>query len=227
MRRINADTMALLKRLEGLELLAYRDIAGVLTIGYGSTGRHVQEGMRITEPQAEALLLQDLERFEDAVDSLVKVPLSDEQFGALVSLAFNIGIRAFRDSTLLRKLNAGDYTGAQQQFAVWNKAGGKVVKGLVNRRAAEAALFGRGQFASSNTVEPDPPKPIAKSKTIQGAAATGGAGLLAIAPEVVEVARESAWDADGILKIILTLVIVIGTAVAIYSRLKRRRETGV
>lgn len=75
-------------------------------------------------------------------------------------------------------------------------------------------------------IEP-PARPIAKSKTIQGAAATGGAGLLAIAPELAEVARESAWDADGILKIVLTLIILIGTGVAIYSRLKRRRETGV
>ena len=158
-RRINQQSLDKLKQWEGLKLKAYRDVAGVLTIGYGSTGTHVKSGMVISEKQAETLLKKDLDRFERAVDESVKVELSDNQFGALVSFAFNVGVSAFKNSTLLKKLNAGDYYSVPSELARWNKAGGKVVQGLVNRRAAEAGLWARGAFVSSAPVYAQVSKP--------------------------------------------------------------------
>ena len=99
-----------LKQWEGLRLTAYKDSGGVLTIGYGHTGPDVKAGMTITEAQAEMLLMRDLSRFEQSVERSVKVPLTDNQFGALVSFAYNVGTEAFERSTLLKKLNEGDYT---------------------------------------------------------------------------------------------------------------------
>jgi lysozyme len=130
-----------IKRFEGVSLKAYVCPAGVWTIGYGSTGPHVKQGMVITPAQADALLAADLRRFEDGVIKLVKVPLEQGQFDALVSFAFNVGLTALAGSTLLRKLNSGDYVGAQMQFGRWNKAGGKVLDGLSKRRAAEVELW--------------------------------------------------------------------------------------
>lgn len=141
-RRINAAGLDLIKSSEGCELKAYKDAVGVWTIGYGSTGSHVKPGMTITQAQAEELLRSDLRRFEDAVAEYCQVA-TDNQFAAMVSLAFNVGEENFRTSTLRRLHNAGDHAGAQAQFARWNKAGGRVLSGLVTRRANEAALYGR------------------------------------------------------------------------------------
>jgi len=139
-RRISAEGLALIKRSEGLRLNAYRCPADVPTIGYGSTGPHVRMGMTITEAEAEDLLTRDLERFEKGVAGLVETATEGE-FAAMVSLAFNVGLDAFGRSTLLKKHNAGDKRGAAAEFARWNRAGGKVLQGLVTRRAAEAGLY--------------------------------------------------------------------------------------
>lgn len=141
-REINGSGLALIKRFEGLELKAYRDPVGVLTIGYGSTGSHVKPGMVITEAQAEELLKKDLARFEAAVDKLCPIA-TDNQFSALVSLAFNVGEGegGLKTSTLRRKHNEGDYVGAANEFARWRFAGGRELAGLVKRRAAEAQLY--------------------------------------------------------------------------------------
>lgn len=139
--RISQNGLSLIKHFEGLELKAYRCPAGVLTIGYGSTGKHVKPGMVITEDEAEALLRKDVGPFEDAIGKLVRVKLDQDEFDALVAFSYNIGAGAFAESTLLKKLNAGDFGGAYKEFARWNKAKGKVLKGLTKRRAAEAALF--------------------------------------------------------------------------------------
>jgi lysozyme len=132
----------LIKSFEGLELRAYKCPADVLTIGYGSTGPHVKPNMVITEKQAEDLLRQDLVRFERAVTRLVTVPISQNQYDALVSFTFNLGEGNFSRSTLLKRVNARDFSGAQREFAKWNRAGGVVLAGLTRRRAAEARLFG-------------------------------------------------------------------------------------
>lgn len=131
----------LIKSFEGLELKAYRDSVGVLTIGYGSTGSHVYVGQTITEAQAETLLKSDLVRFEKGVSDLVKVPLNQNQFDSLVSFSFNLGLANLKSSTLLRKLNSLDYAGASLEFPRWNRAGGVVLNGLTRRREAEKALF--------------------------------------------------------------------------------------
>lgn len=130
----------LIKRFEGLRLSAYKCPAGVWTIGYGTTAG-VKEGQVITKERADELLRDDVKRFEDQVLRLVKVPLTQGQLDALVSFTYNLGAANLGNSTLLRLLNAGDYKGAAAQFDRWNKAGGKVLKGLVTRRAAERAMF--------------------------------------------------------------------------------------
>lgn len=138
--KANAAGRALIKSFEGFRADAYLCPAGVWTIGYGHTG-DVKPGQRVTEHQADAILEYDLDRFERGVADLVDVPLTANQFSALVSFAFNLGLDALERSTLLALLNAGDYQGASRQFARWRIAGGKVLPGLERRRAAERALF--------------------------------------------------------------------------------------
>lgn len=135
----------LISSFEDTKLQAYDDGVGVWTIGTGTTvypdGVRVKKGDKCTLGQAKEYFAHDLKRFEASVNTLVKVPLSQNQFDALVSLVYNIGTGAFAGSTLLKKLNAKDYQGAADQFPLWNKVGGKVLKGLVRRRADERALF--------------------------------------------------------------------------------------
>lgn len=132
----------IIKRFEGCKLTAYRCPADVWTIGYGST-RNVKEGMVISEAEAFARLMMDMQEAGDVVETYAKVPLNDNQFAALVSFVFNVGARAFRRSTMLKRLNSGQYLIAAERFTRWNKAGGQVLPGLVKRRAAERALFER------------------------------------------------------------------------------------
>ena len=132
--------ISLIKEFEGLSLDAYLCSAGVLTIGYGHTGG-VQKGDRITAKKAEELLQDDLKKFENGVLRLVRVPLNQNQFDALVAFAFNLGVGNLGKSTLLRKLNDRDFRGAAAEFVKWNKAGGKELAGLTRRRIAEAELF--------------------------------------------------------------------------------------
>ena len=135
----------LISSFEGCELKAYLCPAKVWTIGFGTTvypnGVKVKKGDSCTLDQAKQFKAHDLKRFEKTVDDLVQVPLTQNQFDALVSLTYNIGPGAFEKSTLLKKLNTGDYQGTAYQFTVWNKGGGKVLQGLVNRRAKEKEVF--------------------------------------------------------------------------------------
>ena len=137
--------IALIKQFEGCKLTAYQDSVGVWTIGYGWTqpvdGKPIRAGMTIKQETAERLLKTGLVSYESDVSRLVKVGLTQEQFDALVSFTYNLGSRSLSTSTLLRKLNAGDYAGAADEFLRWNKAGGKVLNGLTRRREAERALF--------------------------------------------------------------------------------------
>jgi lysozyme len=128
---------ALVRQFEGCRLQAYLCPAGVPTIGVGHT-RNVKLGDRCSQEQADLWLTQDL---DDAVTSLVKVPLTQGQFDALTSFVFNLGMRRLAESTLLILLNKRDYHGAAAQFARWVRSDGQVLDGLVRRRAAEAKLF--------------------------------------------------------------------------------------
>lgn len=137
----SAEGIALLHEFESCRLKAYVCPAGILTIGVGHTGPDVTPGLTITQEQADALLAKDLRKFEEGVDKLVRVELDQDEFDACVALSFNIGLGAFAESTLLKKLNAGDVDGAYKEFGRWTKANGKTLAGLVRRRKAEAALF--------------------------------------------------------------------------------------
>jgi len=137
---IPAAALDLIRRFEGCRLTAYRDIGGVPTIGYGST-LGVTMGQTITQAEAEERLARDVEWFARGVQSLVRVPLTPHQFGALVSLGYNIGLNALARSTLLRWLNAGDSVRARAEFGRWVHANGVRVPGLVARRAAEQELW--------------------------------------------------------------------------------------
>lgn len=130
----------IIKKWEGLRLKAYLCPAGVPTIGYGHT-YNVKMGQTISVSQAELFLDHDYQDAEEQVLSLVKVPLTENQLGALTSFVFNLGSGNLSRSTLLRKLNQGDYTSAAEEFNKWVFAGGKKLNGLVKRRAEERELF--------------------------------------------------------------------------------------
>lgn len=132
----------LIKRWEGLRLVGYLCSANVPTIGYGSTGPDVYVDMRITEEEAEARLKKSLVVIEDTLNNIVRVPLNQNEFDALVSFAYNVGYNALSRSTLLRLLNAGEKrTTVAAEFSRWDKVNGQPVPGLVNRREAERVLF--------------------------------------------------------------------------------------
>ena len=142
---VSPSGVDLICNFEGLRLKAYDDGVGVWTIGFGTTkypnGIRVKKGDTCTLDQAKAYMQNDLKSFEQTVNNTVKVPLNQNQFDALVSLAYNIGSTAFKNSTLVKRLNEGNYNAAANQFNVWVNAGGKRMQGLVNRRAAEKTLF--------------------------------------------------------------------------------------
>jgi len=143
-RAINDAGVRLVQEFEGCKLEAYPDPGtggAPWTVGWGSTGPDIGPGTVWTQEEADARFLDDLGKFADGVDGLVRVALTDNQFAALVSFAYNVGLGALAGSTLLRKLNADDYQGAADQLPRWNKGGGRVLPGLVRRRAAERDLF--------------------------------------------------------------------------------------
>jgi lysozyme len=150
--KLSEQGIKLIKGFEGLRLSAYRDVAGVWTIGYGSTryhdGKPVKPGDKLaSEQQADALFANTLGQYEDAVNQYVKAPLTQSQFDALVSFTYNEGTGALKESTLLKKLNEKDYSGAADQFLVWDKitnpqTGEKeVCADLAARRRQERELF--------------------------------------------------------------------------------------
>ena len=141
---ISQEGLSLIKKFEGCKLKSYKCAAGVWTIGYGSTNG-IEEGMEISQERADMLLLEDVEIFENAVNELVKVPLEQNQYDALVTWTFNLGPTNLKNSTLLKVLNDKNYEGVPEQIKRWNKATvdgeRQVLEGLVRRREAEALLF--------------------------------------------------------------------------------------
>ncbi|TSD67606.1 lysozyme [Inquilinus sp. KBS0705] len=150
--KLSDHGIAVIKNFEGLRLNAYRDVAGIWTIGYGSTKYHddkaIKPGDKLTgEEQADALFKNTLGKYVDAVNNGVKVPLNQNQFDALVSFTYNLGTGVMATSTLVKMLNKGDYTAAADQFLLWDKItdqqnGKKIIcKTLSKRREQERALF--------------------------------------------------------------------------------------
>lgn len=193
---INSATINLIKEFEGCKLTAYRCPAGVWTIGYGTTAAasieiEPKEGMKITETEAEKYLKLAIEKFAAAIKPTITQPINENEFGAFVSLAYNIGTGAFKKSSALRHFNAGDKAKAADAILMWNKAGGKVLAGLTRRRAAERALFltpvGFAPHAETHetAVTPDVPRDTPmESTTMQAGAVQAvsavGAGVSAV-----------------------------------------------
>lgn len=232
--------LSLIKAHEGLRLNAYLCPANVWTIGYGHTtaAGHptVKPGMKITRQEADDILRRDVSRFEERVNRLVKVPLTQSQFDALVSFDFNTG--KLHSSTLLKRLNAGKYDEVPAQMMRWTKGGGKELKGLVNRRRDEAALWrsidpgATGGRADVGEVDaPKPPKSIAESKTGGAAIVTGIAGAAGPVNEAIRAARETADGVSGLMAagpwVLLALVIIGAAAFIWFDRRKKLHEDGV
>ena len=138
--KISQEGIALIKKFEGCELEAYKCPAGVWTIGYGHT-KDVKEGDRINKDEANYLLEEEMIEYEGYINDMVEVPLEQNQFDALTSWVYNLGSSNLMSSTMLTLLNESKYNEIPQQIKRWNKAGGKVLDGLVKRREAEALLF--------------------------------------------------------------------------------------
>lgn len=138
-----AAGMALTRSFEGLNLTAYVDQRGVLTIGYGHTGPGIHAGLTITADEAEAFLASDIAGAVAGVNRLVTAPITQNQFDALVDFTFNLGCASLARSTLLRQVNAGDSGAAAKQLLLWDHIHGRVIPGLLRRRQAELELFER------------------------------------------------------------------------------------
>ncbi len=139
--QIGEKGLDLIRKYEGLRLVAYVCPGGKLTIGYGHTGPDVKSGQKIDVERANELLIKDVQRFEVAVNELVTVPMTQGMLDALISFSFNLGAGSLKSSTLLKKLNADDLDGAANEFVKWNKAKGNVLAGLTERRKSERELF--------------------------------------------------------------------------------------
>jgi len=183
--KINKSTVELVKEFEGFRAETYKCSAGVLTIGYGTTaaagvGINPKPGMKITKEEAEVYLHAGLEKFASQIEDAITAPINENEFGAFVSLAYNVGPGAFKKSSALRHFNEGDKTKAANAMLMWNKAGGKVLKGLTRRREAERKLF----LTPVNGVPPEERISPAQSTTMQASAlqvASGaGAGVAAV-----------------------------------------------
>ena len=137
---ISQEGIALIKRVEGCELEAYLDSVGIPTIAYGRI-KNVEMGDTCTQEQAEKWLEEELPEYEGYINDMVKVELEQCQFDALCSWVYNLGPNNLKESTLLKVLNEGNYSSVPAEIKRWNKAGGKVLQGLMRRREAEALLF--------------------------------------------------------------------------------------
>ena len=205
--KLSSEGLSLIKRFEGYHKAlpdgrckAYRCPAGVLTLGWGAT-EGVKEGMIWTREEAEVRLRAELEKFEAGVIRLTTVPLNQNQFDSLVSFTYNVGLGAFERSTVRRKLNAGDYRGAASSFKMWNKGGGRVLPGLVNRRAREATLFLTPMDEPEIPDMPQAVEPSAEpvSKTMVATVSAGGATLIPAVPTLLteNAANASGWQGLG------------------------------
>jgi lysozyme len=174
--RIDEQGIELIRSFEGLRLTAYQDATGIWTIGYGHTSSagdpQVNRGLTISQEDAEKILQRDVAQFAQGVARLITIKLNEAQFACLVSFAYNVGLDAFARSGVLKAVNARDFEAVPRRLALWTKAGGKTLPGLVRRRAAEAALFMAGDSQPINRrIVPQQGKPLRQSKTVWSALA--------------------------------------------------------
>lgn len=221
---ISGAAVDLVKRFEGKRLNAYKDPVGIVTIGYGYTNRAgfgpgVKMGDTWTEQQAEDMLREGLERFAAKIQPHFTRKPNADQFGAFVSLAYNIGIGGFIKSTALKRWNAGDIAGAAEAVTWWNKAGGKVLRGLVRRRDAEARLIlGQPEHADA-AVEPQKPRETIMQSTTQ--LSVIGAGL-ATAAQMSDAAKDIVGDVSETFGVSPSVVLGVA-AIAFLAWINRER----
>lgn len=220
---IPTKAIKLIKKYESLQLKAYTCAGGKATIGYGATGPDITLGMEWTEEQANQRLILDVNKFAQGVAKICpeSTPL---QHGAMVCLAFNIGLGAFKKSSVARLHNAKKYAEAAQAFALWNKANGKVLKGLVKRRAEEAAMYLEGTQIEEPAPSPTQAEGERPSRTIAGASIGGGA---VVASQAADIVNDLSWVQEQLTGLApylpmisnaLVVVGLIGIGVAIYAR---------
>ena len=228
---------AFITRWEGCHLKAYLCPANVWTIGVGHTAAMGNptpvSGMKITQDEADAILARDLSQIERDIIASVKVKLAQKQFDTLVSFVFNVGIGAFRKSTLLKKLNAGDYAAVPSELMKWTRAGGKVMQGLVNRRKAEADLW-RGAPTDQKPEplmpqEVDPPRKMRQSKEGNAALLAGGAATISAANDVANQVKQTGDTLTSLLDLLknptfLAFVLIALAAGAIWYWRKQRMD---
>ena len=243
MRMSDQGIDALLKKFEGCKLKAYKDPVAIWTIGYGHTSAagapDVTEGLTITQAEAEEILKKDLVKYEKPVADMVKVPLSQHQFDVLVDFCYNAGVGNLKSSTLLKRVNAGDFDAVPNELMKWTKAKGKELPGLVRRRRAESEwwrdLSNKPVVEEDQRVEPDPVpvKTITESKQANGAIALGALGSVGAAKEVVTQVQEANDLFATVMSMLkdtnfLIMVAVVGIGAAIwYWRKKHLDEYGV
>lgn len=228
---------AFITRWEGCYLKAYLCPANVWTIGVGHTAAMGDPkpvmGMKITQEEADAILRRDLGSVERDVTASLKVLVNQRQFDTLVSFVFNVGIGAFRKSTLLKKLNASDYDAVPAELMKWTRAGGRVVQGLVNRRKAEADLWrGAGTDQKPEGLMPqeiDPPRKMRQSKEGNAALLAGGAATISAASDVAKQINETGDNLTSILDLLknptfLAFVLIVLAAGAIWYWRKQRMD---
>jgi lysozyme len=227
--KMTSKGLALIKRYEGFRSRAYRDAVGVWTIGYGHTSRagppNVSAGMVISRKQAEKILTRDIDRFARTIRPMIKVDLTNEQFSALVSFAYNVGPAGFARSSVLKAVNAGQFDNVPHRLSLWVKAGGRTLKGLVRRRAAEGELFIKskpsGEKRKHRPVKPVHGKPPEKSTTILAAIVSALAGLVSTFVEVLNSQK------TGIFILAVTTIIILATIWVIRERVRKSSEYGV
>lgn len=216
---------ARLKELEGFRGRAYRCSAGVWTLGYGFTDG-VHEGDTITRAGADLRLEDELEEYEQAVWAATGGNVNQNEFDAMVILTFNIGIAGFKRSTVLKAHNRGDKPAAARAFGLWNKAGGKVDKGLVRRRALEAVWYlepdaASGQSFADMPQKVDEPKALTSSTTV----VAGGTAAMATVAQIADQVAAVKYSVDGLgewLVPVLLLVTLVAVGWVIYERYKNR-----
>jgi len=246
---INAQGQRLIRESEGCRLTAYRCVAGVPTIGYGRTTgvteADVDNKLTITQEQAEAMLREDLDRWERDVKACLTREPNENQLAAMVSLAYNIGVAAFKKSSVCKAFNTGDDTSAARAFGMWSKITDPKTKqlvpnsGLVARRARETALFLRPTMDEEKTqaLAPVPPMPQAVAEPVSLAASNinksaiigGASAAVAGATQVIDTVnsfKTSVTSLGNWLLPILCLVVVLAAGWTIYERVKLRK-TGV
>jgi len=230
---INAAGLALIKEFEGCRLEAYLDIAGVPTVGFGHTGPGVKLGLKWTQDRADNQLLADVAVFAQGVNAACKESPNDNQLAAMTSLAFNVGLGAFRKSTVLRMHNQMKFAEAAAAFGMWNKAGGEVRAGLTRRRAAETALYLTPVDAATvqtTRAAPDPSKDPATSKWNIPAITAGATAAMTGAQQVVGQV-EAVWGQlyrlginPHYLMAALGVAAVVGIGYFVYDQWRRNQE---